>query len=76
MKLGFIISVSVCLCVQTISAQLLPKADHSFWRDSIPVEMRQSYIEYGEQAVPRQAVDCSPLFSLLTVQDQWQPCEL
>ena len=49
MKLGLIISVSVCLCVQTISAQLLPKADHSFWRDSIPVEMRQSYIEYGEQ---------------------------
>ena len=49
MKLGIIISVSVCLCVQTISAQLLPKADNSFWRDSIPVEMRQSYIEYGEQ---------------------------
>ena len=49
MKLGLIISVSVCLCVQTISAQLLPKADNSFWRDSIPVEMRQSYIEYGEQ---------------------------
>ena len=49
MKLGLIISVSLCLCVQTISAQLLPKANHSFWRDSIPVEMRQSYIEYGEQ---------------------------
>ena len=49
MKLGLIIFVSLCLCVQTISAQLLPKADNSFWRDSIPVEMRQSYIEYGEQ---------------------------
>ena len=49
MKLRLIISVSLYLCVQTISAQLLPKADHSFWRDSIPVEMRQSYIEYGEQ---------------------------
>ena len=28
---------------------LLPQADDSFWRDSIPQEMRQSYIEYGEQ---------------------------
>ena len=26
-----------------------PKADDVFWRDSIPVEMRQSYISYGEQ---------------------------
>ena len=28
---------------------LLPQADDSFWRDSIPQEMRQSYVEYGEQ---------------------------
>ena len=31
------------------TAQLPPKADDAFWRDSIPVEMRQSYIQYGEQ---------------------------
>ena len=28
---------------------LLPQADDSFWRDSIPQEMRQSYIQYGKQ---------------------------
>ena len=28
---------------------LLPQADDTFWRDSIPQEMRQSYIQYGEQ---------------------------
>lgn len=27
----------------------LPRADASFWRDSIPATMRQSYIQYGEQ---------------------------
>ena len=27
----------------------MPQADDAFWRDSIPVEMRQSYIDYGEQ---------------------------
>ena len=27
---------------------LPPKADDAFWRDSIPAEMRQSYIRYGE----------------------------
>ena len=32
-----------------LDAQLLPRADDAFWRDSIPVEMRQSYIAYGEQ---------------------------
>ena len=30
-------------------ASLLPRADDTFWRDSIPDEMRQSYIGYGEQ---------------------------
>lgn len=28
---------------------LLPQADDTFWRDSIPQKMRQSYIQYGEQ---------------------------
>lgn len=32
-----------------LAAQLLPQADDSFWRDSIPQEMRQSYINDGEQ---------------------------
>ena len=27
----------------------LPRADASFWRDSIPATMRQSYIQYGER---------------------------
>ena len=43
----------VCLAsVLTASSQqcsLLPKADDAFWCDSIPVEMRQSYIQYGTQ---------------------------
>ena len=30
-------------------ASLLPKADDTFWRDSIPQEMRQDYIAYGEK---------------------------
>ena len=33
----------------TPQSSLPPKADDPFWRDSIPVEMRQSYIQYGEQ---------------------------
>lgn len=37
--------LTVCL---TISS-LLPQADDAFWRDSIPTEMRQSYVQYGEQ---------------------------
>ena len=28
---------------------ILPQADDAFWRDSIPQEMRQSYIQYGER---------------------------
>jgi len=45
------ISVSLSFCVLNISGQteLLPKGDAAFWRDSIPQEMRQSYIHYGEQ---------------------------
>ena len=30
-------------------ASLLPQADDTFWRDSIPQEIRESYIQYGEQ---------------------------
>ena len=47
--------VSLCFCVSKTSAQtrLLPQADNPFWRDSIPVEMRQSYIRYGEQYLGR-----------------------
>ncbi|SHK58791.1 heparinase II/III family protein [Xylanibacter ruminicola] len=48
-----ILLLFACLAsVLTASSQqssLLPKADDAFWRDSIPMEMRQSYIEYGEQ---------------------------
>ena len=62
MRLVTVISVSLCLCVQTLSAQLLPKADDTFWRDSIEIS--------------GQALDHPPLFSLLTVQDQRQPREL
>ena len=36
-------------CCMPLKAQLLPQADDQFWRDSIPEEMRQSYISYGER---------------------------
>ena len=32
-----------------LHAQLPPRGDDSFWRDSVPEAMRQSYIRYGEQ---------------------------
>ncbi len=37
--------LTLCLAI----SQLLPQANDKFWRDSIPQEMRQSYIQYGEQ---------------------------
>ncbi len=40
-------NILMAICLAIVS--LLPKADDSFWRDSIPQEMRQSYIQYGEQ---------------------------
>ena len=43
---ALLLVVAYCANAQTV---LLPKADDTFWRDSIPVEMRQSYIQYGEQ---------------------------
>ena len=49
-----IVTVSLCCCVQSMSAQLLPKADDSFWRDSVPAEMRHSYIAYGEKYLGKQ----------------------
>ncbi len=49
MRLVTVISVSLCLCLQTISAQLLPKADDTSPHDSIPADMRQSYTAYGEK---------------------------
>ena len=41
--------MSLLLTIGLAIAHLLPQADDTFWRDSIPMEMRQSYIEYGEQ---------------------------
>lgn len=41
-SLGFIVDYSV-------ASEGLPRADDSFWRDSIPTEMRQDYIQYGEK---------------------------
>ena len=46
-KLSLIITLSCCFL--PLRAQLLPRADDAFWRDSIPQEMRQSYIQYGEK---------------------------
>ena len=37
--------LNICLAI----ASLLPQANDTFWRDSIPQEMRQSYIQYGEK---------------------------
>lgn len=31
----------------------LPRAGHSFWRDSIPEPMRQSYVQFGERYLGR-----------------------
>ena len=41
--------MNILLTISLAIANLLPQADDSFWRDSIPTEMRQSYISYGEQ---------------------------
>ncbi len=48
---SWMISAVMCLCFfQSVAKDnLLPRADSPFWRDSIPVTMRQSYIQYGEQ---------------------------
>ena len=43
--------MNLLLTISLAIANLLPQADDAFWRDSIPQEMRQSYIEYGEQYI-------------------------
>ena len=40
--------MNLLLTIGLSVASLLPQADDSYWRDSIPTEMRQSYIQYGE----------------------------
>ena len=46
--------MNLLLTISLAIANLLPQADDSFWRDSIPQEMRQRYIEYGEQYLGKQ----------------------
>ena len=41
--------MNLLLTITLAIANLLPQADDIFWRDSIPQEMRQSYVQYGEQ---------------------------
>lgn len=41
--------MNLLLTIGIAITSLLPKTDDGFWRDSIPTEMRQSYIQYGEQ---------------------------
>ena len=41
--------MNILLTISLAIANLLPQAGDSFWRDSIPTEMRQSYVSYGEQ---------------------------
>ena len=41
--------MNILLTISLAITSLLPQADDAFWRDSIPQEMKQSYIEYGEQ---------------------------
>lgn len=41
--------MNLLLTIGLTLASLLPQADDTFWRDSIPTEMRQSYVTYGEQ---------------------------
>lgn len=43
--------MNLLLSIGLTIASLLPQADDTFWRDSIQQEMRESYIEYGEQYV-------------------------
>ena len=41
--------MNILLTISLAITNLLPQAGDTFWRDSIPTEMRQSYITYGEQ---------------------------
>lgn len=45
-----IVPLDSCWQTEKVQQSLLPpKADDAFWRDAIPVKMRQSYVRYGEQ---------------------------
>ena len=41
--------MNLLLTIGLAIANLLPQAGDTFWHDSIPTEMRQSYISYGDQ---------------------------
>ena len=41
--------MNLLLTITVALSSLLPKAGDSYWRDSIPQEMRHSYIAYGER---------------------------
>ena len=49
MKSKLLLMLFVCGSLLPLRAQLLPLAGDPFWRDSIPQEMRKSYIKYGER---------------------------
>ena len=49
MKSKLLLMLFVCGSLLPLRAQLLPLAGDAFWRDSIPQEMRKSYIKYGER---------------------------
>lgn len=38
----------ICILTTTLAFALPPRANDQFWRDSIPAEMQQSYIRFGE----------------------------
>jgi len=44
---------------QIAAGELPPRADDSFWRDSIPASMRESYVAYGEQYLDKPWVSLS-----------------
>ncbi len=41
--------MNILLTIAITISNLLPQAGDAFWQDSIPAEMRQSYISYGEK---------------------------
>ena len=49
MKRALLLLSVVCAALSMGAAQLLPQHGDTFWRDSVPATMRQSYIAFGEQ---------------------------
>ena len=49
MKSKLLLIIISCCSLLPLRAQWPPQAGDSFWRDSIPQEMRKSYIKYGER---------------------------